>query len=112
MSRSLKTFLVVVISVILIGVTALGISRGSSPPATLDDLAVLVHREEQANYRICERQMVVRAIVNNHLREDHSEAIHLPLYDCAPNLTGGEAKPLNAAQTKAFEARVARNPSP
>ena len=60
----------------------------------------------QAEYRICLRQQVVRAAVN--ADQDHDEPT-LPLYDCTPDLTGGQATRLNTKQTAAFAARVKRN---
>jgi hypothetical protein len=57
----------------------------------------------RAEWRICVRQQVTRAaILLDERDEGHSVVFHLPLYDCAPNLTGGAARLLNASGRNAF----------
>lgn len=67
----------------------------------------------QTDYRLCYRGQVTRAALNLYILADprHDTRL-LPLYDCTPNLTGGVAKRLTPAQTKAFERYVltAKNP--
>jgi hypothetical protein len=60
----------------------------------------------QTDYRLCVRQQVVRVAIN--LDRAHDEP-HLPLYDCAPDLKGGQARQLDAAQARALADWVRRN---
>ena len=53
----------------------------------------------ETDYRLCLRQQVVRVAINQD--RDHDEP-SLPLYDCTPDLTGGQAKRLTPAQTAKF----------
>jgi hypothetical protein len=59
----------------------------------------------QTDYRLCLRGQVTRAAINSD--KDHDEP-RLALYDCSPDLRGGVAVRLTAAQAAAFERQVAR----
>ena len=65
------------------------------------DAAIVLIR--QTNYRLCVRQQIVRAAIN---LDENGDEPRLPLYDCTPDLTGGEAKLLTPAQRKKFLAYV------
>jgi hypothetical protein len=62
----------------------------------------------QAEYRICVRQMINRAVLDT---DRHGDERHLPLYDCTPNLAGNPARRLTPAEMRAFGRKVASTPA-
>jgi hypothetical protein len=68
-----------------------------------------IYAAHHAEYRICQRQMANRAALT--LDRDHDEP-RLPLLDCTPNLTGGAAVPMTAAQERALLALVRSGRAP
>lgn len=67
----------------------------------------------KADYRICRRQMVNRAILDNFRQadKDRDDRIQpLPLYDCSPNLIGHLPRRLPAGQAMVFRMTVASTP--
>lgn len=66
----------------------------------------------QAEDRLCIRQMVTRAVINNHLAHDRDHIADLPIYDCSPNVRGGAARLLTPVQTAEYQALIGRRPQP
>jgi hypothetical protein len=71
----------------------------------LAEQAIVASR--RAEYRICVRQMIVRAILDTEAGNDEAR---LPVYDCTPNLHGRPARRLAARQAALFEAHVHATP--
>lgn len=71
----------------------------------MQDEALVAAR--RAEYRICVRQMTTRVVLL--LRGDWPRA---HLYSCAPNLTGGWARPMTRRQRAAFIALVRSGKAP
>jgi hypothetical protein len=70
---------------------------------------------EQTDYRICVRQMVNRAVLDNFRgtdKEDTDSLRPLPLYDCTPDLSGKLPILLTAEQAKVFRRQIAQNAAP
>jgi Tfp pilus assembly protein PilX len=68
------------------------------------DAAITLIR--QTDYRLCVRGQVTRVALN--IDRAHDEPT-LPLYDCTPDLKGGQARRLTAAQARVLADRVRRN---
>jgi hypothetical protein len=72
----------------------------------------LLHQIEQTDYRLCYRQQVTRADFDlYHIADPKRNTRILPLYNCTPNLTGGQAILLTVSETAAFEHWVLVTPN-
>lgn len=80
--------------IVFIGITTAVISTVILILLIRQDNAISAAR--QAEYRICVRQMVDRAVVDVTKNNDER---HLPIYDCTPNLTGHPARRLTQSET-------------
>jgi hypothetical protein len=90
---------------VFVGVVALALSSATFIIAIRAQDALEAARH--AEYRLCTRQMVNRAILDSERGRDEKR---LPLYDCHPNLYGARAARLTPAQARVFVDRVRRTP--
>ena len=115
--RPLITY-IVIITIALAAGTAIALKKISDNTDSIKDLeksdvVILKHADSardaaiaairKTEYRLCMRSQVTRVAIN--IDKDHDEPT-LPLYDCTPDLTGGQAKLLTPKQAEAFKAKV------
>ena len=115
--RTLIVYVLIITIVLSVG-TAIALKKISDNTDSIKDLeksdvVILKHADSardaaivairKTEYRLCIRSQITRVALN--LDKDHDEPT-LPLYDCTPDLTGGQAKLLTPKQAEAFTAKV------
>lgn len=97
------TLLVIMVALVII---ASALSVGTLLIAkSHEDVLKATH---QAEYRICVRQMVNRAVID--LDKINNDEKHLPIYKCGPNKYGHKAIAMSTAEQNAFIEWVERTP--
>lgn len=88
--------------------TVVAISLSVATLIIADRQSNAIKAAHESEYRICYRQMVNRAVIDNTKDFDTDDKTKfLPLYDCTPNLQGKPPRRLTFKESKLFRSHIA-----